>query len=426
MLRVEVPLNYLLPSKSTLISLATLWVNILLRKVVKIKPLSWAYVLHILNGEAASITFDELFKMSIQSSREDVTTQVFSSVLQNESLQNELFSFLKAFAQICIAKEGVLQVQHLELTISSDIMEISGLRIEFESLMKGEYERVLKVHTTPDSSEGPPHLTVYLTDLVGHVQISEKPSGNSNGVNQSLENCKHQHTPHAASREESTTMEELQAIKWPTPLTSTIDGASSKGSKDPCIHIVKHADKKPQALKKDPAAGDEIFNTADDQNHGDVTKFESSTTAQPKPVDNKHMHDPGRYKPEETKNDSNSNFSDIQDDTFNFSAICAETDSATFLSMYSGVAQNQELPDSVRKETNYPCEASTSHHKPPHSSTLTPPWPHPGEKLICLTKQETESTTVYQVETGASCATELLQQYIFKAVRGEGGADSWS
>ena len=156
MLCVEVPLNYLLPSKSTLISLTTLWVNILLQKVVKIKHLSWSYVLRILNGEAASLTFDELFKMSVQSSREDVATQVFSSVLQNESLQHELFNFLKAFAQICIAKGGMLPLQHLELTISSDIMETSGLRIEFESLMKGEYERVLKVYTTPDSSGGPP------------------------------------------------------------------------------------------------------------------------------------------------------------------------------------------------------------------------------------------------------------------------------
>ena len=125
MLQVEVPLNHLPPSKSTLLSLATLWVNILLRKAVKIKHLSWTYVLRILNGEAASITFDELFKMSIQSSREDVATQVFSSVLQNESLQHELFNFLKTFAKICIAKVGVLPLQHLELTISSDIMETS-------------------------------------------------------------------------------------------------------------------------------------------------------------------------------------------------------------------------------------------------------------------------------------------------------------
>ena len=72
--------------------------------------------------------------MTIQNSREDTVTQVFTSVLQNEALQNELFKLLKAFAQTCIAKVGVLPLQELKLTISSDIMETSGLKAEFEGI----------------------------------------------------------------------------------------------------------------------------------------------------------------------------------------------------------------------------------------------------------------------------------------------------
>jgi len=193
-LLLEVILNHLLPNKfHTLISLATLWVSILLRKVVKMKLLSWTYVLHILNGEAASITFDELFKMSVQISREDIATQVFSSVLQNESLQHELFNFLKIFAQMCIAKVDVLSLQHLELTISSSVMETSGLRTAFESMMNGEYERVLKLYTIPDSLDGPPQLTMYLTVSADAAHISEKLRY-LNHVNLYLENCRDQHT----------------------------------------------------------------------------------------------------------------------------------------------------------------------------------------------------------------------------------------
>ena len=91
---ITLPLDDMLPRKSpTLISLATLWVNILLRKTVRIKQWSWAYVLHILNNEATNVTFDELFEESVRSSQGDITTQVFLSVLQNELLQSELLTF---------------------------------------------------------------------------------------------------------------------------------------------------------------------------------------------------------------------------------------------------------------------------------------------------------------------------------------------
>ena len=109
---LQVPLDDLLHSKSpTLISLATLWINILLQKVVKTKPWSWAYALRILNNEAANVTFDELFSESIQSSQSDIATLAFSSVLQNESLQDELSNFLKTIAQKCL-REGTLQLLH--------------------------------------------------------------------------------------------------------------------------------------------------------------------------------------------------------------------------------------------------------------------------------------------------------------------------
>jgi len=228
---------------------------------VKIKPLSWDYVLHILNGEAASITFDGLFKMTIQTSREDTVTQVFTSVLQNEALQDELFNLLKIFAQMCIGKVGVLPLQELELAISSDIMETSGLKAEFESLMEGEYGKVRTIHTIPDSIG---ECQAYLTVLVDAVQISEIL--NSNGANQSLENCRDQHTPHATSWGNTTTIEELQLVGCPTPVTSTTNGTASKGSKDP--HVVEHINKKSQVLRKDPGIEDDNSNAIDGWNHG--------------------------------------------------------------------------------------------------------------------------------------------------------------
>ena len=164
---LQVPLDDLLHSKSpTLISLATLWINILLRKVVKIKHWSWAYALCILNNEAANVTFDELFRESIQSSQNDIATLVFSNVLQNESLQDELSNFLKIIAQKCL-REGTIQLLHklrnFNLTVSSGVLDSSELKFELESLMKGSYEEVLQVYTTPDSPDDPPHLTARLT-----------------------------------------------------------------------------------------------------------------------------------------------------------------------------------------------------------------------------------------------------------------------
>ena len=164
---LQVPLDDLLHSKSpTLISLATLWINILLQKVVKTKPWSWAYALHILNNEAANVTFDELFSESIQSSQSDIAALAFSSVLQNESLQDELSNFLKTIAQKCL-REGTLQLLHklsnFNLTASSDVLDSSQLKFEFESLMKGSYERVVQVYTAPENPGDPPHLTACLT-----------------------------------------------------------------------------------------------------------------------------------------------------------------------------------------------------------------------------------------------------------------------
>ena len=178
MLSVGLPLNDLLPSKSpTLISLTTLWVNLLLRKAVKIKQWSWAYVLHILNNEAASITFDELSRESIRCSQGNITTQVFLSVLQNELLQDELSNFLKQFAQKLIVKGDAIQlhkVKNLALTVSSSVMKSSELRFELDSFMSGDYERVLQVCTTPDSSNEPHHLTAYLTVLLDDTDVSER------------------------------------------------------------------------------------------------------------------------------------------------------------------------------------------------------------------------------------------------------------
>ena len=479
MLLVEAPLNHLLLSKSaTLISLATMWVNILLRKTVKIKHLSWAYVLRILNNEAAKTTFDELFEMSIQSSREDIATQVFSSVLQNESLQGELFNFLKAFAQTCIAKSDFVPLQDLKVTISSDIMETSGLKAEFESLMKGEYERVLKVYTITDSSGEPLHLTAYLTVLVDGVHNSEKLSG------QSLEDCSDRHTPCAASRGKSAAMEELQC---PTPVTSTTNGTASIGSIYPCTHAVEHANKKPQALKKHPGV-DKASNTADDQNHGDVPKFESSTTVS---LDGKfsgysngvnqslenckaqltphaastsigsrdpctHAVEHANKKPQALKKDldiedktSNttddqnngdvpklesslmaqpkpveniyskpqSKFADIQDGSLNSSTTGAETEIATSSCMYSGVAQNLKQPHSVRKETNHPCEEpATSHSESIHSSH--PPSPHFLLPLRAISQEE----LLWHVKQPVTQKTVLTQ--IPKAKRENGNVPS--
>ena len=373
----EAPLNHLLPSKSApLISLTTLWVNILLRKVVKIKHFSWNYVLHILNGEPASITFDQLFKMSIRSSQEDVATQVFTSVLQNESLQDELFHFLKAFAQTCIAKWGVLPLQDLKVTISSDIMETSGLKAEFETLMKGEYERVLRVYTNSDSQLGePPHLTAYLTVSVDGVHISDKLSGHSkNSVNLSLENCKAQHLPRASSRGKSTAMDELQAGDCPTPVTSTTSSTASNGSgsRDPSTQAMDYANKKPQALKKDPGIEVKTSNIADDQNHGDIPKYESS---QPKhAVENlywKCMCVSGRYTPEGIINCKP--ITGIQNGSLNSSITGAETESVASFK-YSGITWNPKQPHSIRKER---CgtrkEQAASCNKPTHPSSGLPP-----------------------------------------------------
>ena len=186
---ITLPLDDLLPRKSpTLISLATLWVNVLLRKAVRIKQWSWAYVLHILNNEAASMTVNELFQESIHCSQGDITTQVFLSVLQNELLQDELFNFLKEFAQKLIAKGDAIQLQkvkNLRLTVSSSVMESSELRFELDSFTRGEYERVLQVCTTQDSSDEPPHLTAYLTILLDDTDVSERlPTECSGGEGQ--------------------------------------------------------------------------------------------------------------------------------------------------------------------------------------------------------------------------------------------------
>ena len=185
-LLVVLPLNDLLSNKSpTLISLATLWVSVLLRKAVRIKHWSWAYVIRILNNEAASITFDELFGESIHCSQGDITTHVFLSVLQNELLQHELFNFLREFAENCVAKRGALglhKLQDLKIMISYGVMESSELRIEFESFTRGGYERVLQECTIPDSSDEPPHLTAYLTILLDDADVSERlPTGCSGG-----------------------------------------------------------------------------------------------------------------------------------------------------------------------------------------------------------------------------------------------------
>ena len=177
-LLVTLPLDDLLPNKSpTLISLATLWVNILLGKAVRMKRWSWAFILHIFNNEAANVTFDELFRESILYSQENVTTQVFLSVLQNELLQDELSNFLGEFAQKYIAKSSALQLhklKNLKLTVSSSVMESSELRFEFESFTSGDYERLLQVCTTPDSSDEPPHLTAYFTILLDDADVSER------------------------------------------------------------------------------------------------------------------------------------------------------------------------------------------------------------------------------------------------------------
>ena len=363
MLQVEFPHDHLLlhSNSATLISLATLWVNILLRKVVKMNHYSWNYVLRILNNEAASITLDELLKMSIQSSREDIVTQVFSSVLQNESLQDELFNFLKAFAEMCLVKGGVLPLQDLGFTVSSGIMETSGLKADFESLVKGEYERVLNAHTTPDSLGEPAHLTAHLTVLADVAHNSEKFSGRSSSVTQSLEDCRDRHTH--------------------TPVTSTTNGTALKGSKDPCTHAMEHANNKPQALKKDPDVEDKTSNTTDDQNQ-DVPKFESSTTAQPKPVENLYL------KPE-LERDSNCKFAD---NNFNSSTTGTETESATSSCMCSGVIQNFVQPFSVRKETNHPWhEVPATLHNTHSSLHLHPSSPHASEQLMGPTKSGTAS-----------------------------------
>ena len=152
---------------------------------MRIKHWSWAYVLHILNNEAASITFDELFRESVRYSQGDITTQVFLSILQNELLQDELVNFLKQFAQKLIAKGDAIQlhkVKNLRLTVSSSVMESSELGFELESFTRGDYERVLQVCTTPDSSGEPPHLTAYLTVLLDDTDVSERlPTGCSDG-----------------------------------------------------------------------------------------------------------------------------------------------------------------------------------------------------------------------------------------------------
>ena len=195
---VRMPLDDLLSNKSpTLISLATLWVSVLLRKAVRIKHWSWAYVLHILNNEAADITFNELFRESIHCSQGDITTHVFLSVLQNELLQDELVNFLREFAQNCVAKRGALQLhklQDLKMRISYGVMESSELRFEFDSFTRGGYERVLQECTTPDSSDEPPHLTAYLTILLDDADVSERlPTGCSGREGQPFNMYKARH-----------------------------------------------------------------------------------------------------------------------------------------------------------------------------------------------------------------------------------------
>ena len=151
------------------------------------KHWSWAYVLHILNNEAASVTFDELFRESIQYSQGDMSTQVFLSVLQNELLQDELFNFLKVLAQKCVAKGGALQLhklKNLELTVPSCFMENSELKLEFELFMSGGFEQALQECTTPESSDESPQLTAYLTILLDDADVSEIPSGCSDGESQ--------------------------------------------------------------------------------------------------------------------------------------------------------------------------------------------------------------------------------------------------
>ena len=157
------------------------------------KHWSWAYVLCVLNNEAANITFDELFNESIQSSCGDATTRVFSCVLQNKSLQAELSNFLKELAQKCVAKGDALQlhkVKNLKLIISSCVMENLELKVDFESFMSGGYESMLKAHTTPDSSGDPPHLTAYLTILLHDSSVSERPSGCPGGPIDDLSPCR--------------------------------------------------------------------------------------------------------------------------------------------------------------------------------------------------------------------------------------------
>ena len=177
MLFVQLPLDDLVPSKSpTLISLATLWVNLLLRKTVRMKHWSWAYVLHILNNEAANVTFDELFRESTHCSQGDICTQVFVSILQNEASQDKLSNFLKEFVQKCVAKGSASELHKLEIIVSYGVMENSELKIEFQSFVKGFCERV-QMCTTPDSSGEPPHLTAYLTVLLDDTDVSERLSG---------------------------------------------------------------------------------------------------------------------------------------------------------------------------------------------------------------------------------------------------------
>ena len=197
-LHVELPLDDLLSNKSPiLISLATLWVNVLLQKAVRIKHWSWAYVLHFLDNETNSKICDELFRESVQCSQRATATQVFSTVLQNESLQDELSNFLKKIAQRCVTRIDALQlhkVKNLKLTVSTCVMERSGLKVEFDSFVKGGFERLLKMCTTPDDSSEPPHLKAYLTILLGHTDVSERTSGYPRGVGQPLERCKDQHS----------------------------------------------------------------------------------------------------------------------------------------------------------------------------------------------------------------------------------------
>ena len=165
---------------------------------MRIKHWSWAYVLHILNNEAASITFHELFEESVRASQGDLTTQVFLSVLQNELLQDELFSFLRAFAQMCVAKIGALQLgklKDLEILVYYGVMASSELKVEFESFTRGSYEKILQeMYTNPVSPDEPPYLTVYLTTLLDDADALERPSRCSDGQSQLLKKCKDQHT----------------------------------------------------------------------------------------------------------------------------------------------------------------------------------------------------------------------------------------